>query len=336
MEPRRIVVGVDFSDASLAAARWAAWDFAPDAEIVLVHVAPVPCVPSFARTGLRPPTRIASVIGPTVHGALRGLAELVGPHRTRVELVAGNPAEALATVAHQRGADAICVGRGSRRRGSARFGATTPQRLLARTNLPALIVPVGPAATPSHTVVGVDERSGGPYVLGVACRLAARFESSIDVLHVIEPEVEDFLALAGDSLDVAAWPSESFAPHAIGEHGTGGHSAWLRERARAWVATLIDEAGTSVNQIKPVVMFGDPGTEIIRQARERPADLVIVGRGGDATRASEPRSALPLGSTARLVMWAAPCPVLVLPPRRADSVTPWPPGRETTGAAART
>jgi hypothetical protein len=38
LELRKIVVGVDFTDASLAAARWAAAHFAPDAEIVLVHM----------------------------------------------------------------------------------------------------------------------------------------------------------------------------------------------------------------------------------------------------------------------------------------------------------
>ena len=45
MELQRIVVGIDFSDASLAVARWVAKTLAPDAELLLVHVVPEPDAP---------------------------------------------------------------------------------------------------------------------------------------------------------------------------------------------------------------------------------------------------------------------------------------------------
>lgn len=47
MKIRRIVVGVDFREPSVAAARWTARELAPDAEIVLLHVVDVPRPPAF-------------------------------------------------------------------------------------------------------------------------------------------------------------------------------------------------------------------------------------------------------------------------------------------------
>jgi hypothetical protein len=64
---------------------------------------------------------------------------------------------------------------------------------------------------------------------------------------------------------------------------------------------------------------GDPGEQIVKLVHATGADLVLVGRGGDERAGVTGRmmgdsDALPLGSTSRLVLWASPCPVIVLPP----------------------
>src|SRR5690242_21755620 len=46
---KRVVLGIDFSDASLGTARWAARHLAPDAELALVHVIPLAPPPGFLR-----------------------------------------------------------------------------------------------------------------------------------------------------------------------------------------------------------------------------------------------------------------------------------------------
>ena len=51
---RRIVIGVDFSTASLHAVRWVATRFAPRATLYLAHVIPRPHVPTFLRTHAQP------------------------------------------------------------------------------------------------------------------------------------------------------------------------------------------------------------------------------------------------------------------------------------------
>jgi nucleotide-binding universal stress UspA family protein len=328
LQLRRVVVGVDFTDASLAAARWAASHFAPGAEVVLVHVAPGAGVPSFVRADLPSPPEIAAAVAPALYGALRGLAEFVDRDRTRVELVIGNPAEALAGLADEITADVICVGRGRRRRGGARFGATTPQRLLLRTRVPTLVVPASAPETPTRVVLGVDEHSGEGDVVEQAFRLAAALEASVDLLHVIAPGVEHLVSGMRKAVDPMGGVSGPLALRALGEVGDGNERDWLQDRARTWVHALMEDAGSSAARSTPVIRWGDPGSEIIRHARRGAADLIIIGRGGGAAQPCLPGTLLPLGSTARLVTWAAPCPVLVLPLQVSPGVVPRPPARE--------
>jgi nucleotide-binding universal stress UspA family protein len=291
MQPRKIAVGVDFTDASLTAARWAATHFAPDAEIVLVHVTPSVQVPSFMRAVLPPLTSTSAPVAPTLYRGLRALADLVGGDRAHACILAGNPAEVLALVAEETGADVVCVGRGPGRHGSARFGATTPQRLLARTRIPTLVVPTGRFDTPARVIAAVDDRAGGREVFDVACRMAATFEAGLDALHVIEPELQRVLMEAGND--------------ELNERRVG-------DCAHAWVDAMLDDAEPDGDWTAPIIRCGDAGQEIIRYAREHHADLIVLGRGGDASHGHNLGGVL-LGSTARLVLWAAPCPVLILP-----------------------
>src|SRR5689334_2366859 len=131
MPYRRVVVGVDFTDPSLSAARWVARRFAPDAEVVLVHALPGPDTPSYLRPFLSPAVELSAAVAPVFYGGLRGLAGLIGAGRAHVYMAVGHPADVLARAAQQFDADVVCVGRGARRRGSARFGSTTAMRLLA-------------------------------------------------------------------------------------------------------------------------------------------------------------------------------------------------------------
>jgi nucleotide-binding universal stress UspA family protein len=326
LELRKIVVGVDFTDASLAAARWAAVHFAPDADIVLVHVVPSVRVPSFARAHLPPAVDVAATAAQSLYGGLSGLADLVAGRRARAHVLPGEPAEALAFVAEEVGADVVCVGRGRRRRGSARFGATTPQRLLARTRVPTLVVPAGRLQTPDRVIVAVDERPGGKYLFAAACGLAAAFEAGVDALHVIEPELQHFVTAVTEVRDSAGEVRINRALDTRDDASDHLHESWLQVRARAWVDAMLDEAGPDGAWTAPVIRCGDAGQEIIRHAREHGTDLIVLGRGGDASDART-QGRLPLGSTTRLVLWAAPCPVLVLP-LDAPTPVPTPPDRE--------
>jgi nucleotide-binding universal stress UspA family protein len=308
---RSVVIGMDFSDVSLRAARWIASHIAPEAELVFVHVIPGPRLPSYVRSRVPGPGAIAVDGATALRNCLHGIAESLGPGRARVELLSGPPAEALAFVADEIGADLICIGRGSRRHGSARFGATTPLRLLAWTRVPTLVAPSAVFGTPSRLVAGVDDRAGGAIVFDVACEWASTFGARLEAVHVIESEIETFVAAARQFTEEAdcAGPMLDSIQRRRGQ----AHVAWLRDRARDWVAARLRETCIDERCAGAIVCSGDPGQELVRHARVGRSELILLGRGGDLSHADVPAGSLKLGSTARLVLWAAACPVLVLP-----------------------
>ena len=187
MSYRRIVVGVDFATASLAAVRWAASTFGRRSRMLLVHVTADPRPPAFLKEHLPAIDEPHSTA--TVYQGLRGLANLAGLDRSEVDIIAGSPADGIALAAEEFGADLICLGKSRRRRASGRFGGTTPQRVLSRTALPVLVLPANVRARPVSVLAAVNDDLEGAGVLQVASRLARAWKARLGVLHAIEPEV---------------------------------------------------------------------------------------------------------------------------------------------------
>ncbi len=322
MRLRTVVIGIDFTAASMRAVRWVASSIAPDAELVLVHVIPGPRLPSYVRSSIPTVGDFAVTGASALRSCLRGIAESTSPGRVRVDLLSGAPAEALAFVADECGADLICVGRGSRRQGSARFGATMPHRLLTWTRVPVLVGPNANPGAPSRLIAGVDERPGGDVVFSVACTWASAFAARLDAVHVVEAELEAFAVAARRFAEETELVTSGQEVPLHPERQPD--ATWLRDRASSWVDARLLDACTNPGAVRSIVCSGDPGQELIRHAQLNRASLIILGRGGDRSHAEVPVGSLKVGSTTRLVLWAATCPVLVLPTdaRRAPPNTP--------------
>lgn len=299
---RRVVVGVDFTDTSLAAARWASVQLAPQAEIVLAHVAPEPTPPQFLRGYLPPVAEIVTERETALYHGLRGLADLVGRARASVEMLAGQPADGLAAIARRLGADAVCVGKSVKRRGGARFGATTASRLLMRTDLPVVVVPRGPGSTPARVLAAVSDRAHDDTVLRHAGRLAATWGASLEAIHVVEPAVRE----RARELISAVNAASATLPSGLVD------DSLLHALAEQWLASQLPHTRLSADATTSLVRHGDPGQEVIAHARHAATDLIVVGRGALAAAGAEAAHACSAGSTTRLVLWAAECPVLVL------------------------
>ena len=138
----RIVVGVDFSEVSLAAAQWVVRHLAGDAALTLVHVIEPPPLPTLsplpsarkqvAERRLR--ARIESL-----RGALHGLSGVVGGTDTRVEVRVGDPAVQLAAYADLVEADLVVVGGKAVSRATPLHETATTDRLLRHLSRPGLV-----------------------------------------------------------------------------------------------------------------------------------------------------------------------------------------------------
>ncbi len=315
MSFREIVVGVDFGASSLAAVRWVAHELAPRARIHLVHVTPDPRTSAL----LRP--YVPETIDPfrdvhDVYQALRGLANTIGADRTDVNILEGVPADGLVHAAEEAGDELICVGKSRQRRASGRFGATTPHRLLSRAPLPVLTVPeaarakraargaawrVGrestPVLLPAALLAALSDGRESNHVLQTAARIASAHGAHLDVLHALEADVRE-AAAAAQRL---------------------GCQTRLPTIAQNWLAAQVKRLPSDRPSTTTLAPCGDAGEEIVAHAARSDVGLIVTGR----YREREPRSSVSsLGSCTRLVLWAAPCPVLVLGPVAVDRTPP--------------
>jgi nucleotide-binding universal stress UspA family protein len=96
-------------------------------------------------------------------------------------------------------------------------------------------------------------------------------------------------------------PELGFAP-------TGSFEAWDREvraRAEARLEPLLARARAACVEAEALLVPGFPDEAIVETARQRGADLIVVGTHGRRGAAR-----LMLGSVAARVVAGAPCPVL--------------------------
>ena len=77
--------------------------------------------------------------------------------------------------------------------------------------------------------------------------------------------------------------------------------------SEAWLRLQLTEVGAPRWRTYAIALFGDAGQELVAHASRSRAGLIVLGRAADA---ADSRAAL--GSVARLVLWASPCPVIVL------------------------
>jgi len=312
MQFKKIIIGIDFSDASLAGARWVADHLAPKADLLLVHVVSVPRPPIYLHEHIAPTIDQRSALAPRLYTALRGFADLLGYGRARVGIRTGVPWSALARVADEVKADLICVGRGNKRQGSSRFGATTPQRLLGVSRVPVLVIPQGIVMKPSRVLAALSGRPGGERVMPVAKSLASAWGSQLEAIHVVEADVrQDSRISPGASRTRMIGTQSTDDGRNIGIDALDESA--LCTLAGQWIASTISGAGMTAGE-QPSIRIGDAGQELIASARNEPGpSVVVMGRVGETLPIPPLRAQYRCGSTTRMVLWAAPGPILVLP-----------------------
>jgi len=152
----RAVAAIDFSSASLGAARWATTYVAPRSEVIVAHIiaAPRPSTDDghIDSSALR--ARLRDV--PALRGGLGGFAATLDASTARTIVRVGQVSHWLSVLARETNASLVILGR---RSDAHRRGIGEPsvlERTARRTRASVLMVPEGTTAPPHHIIVAVD------------------------------------------------------------------------------------------------------------------------------------------------------------------------------------
>jgi len=280
-----IVVGFDGSPASLAAIETAAG--ISEARGWCVHVVSVLSPMSSYRLSAgidESESQIEDLRGQLRDAAIR---DAIGAHCQRQswtrEVTIGKPAAEIATVADERHASLIILGR-SQRRGIERFlGGETATQVMRSTSTPVLLVD-DELRHPSTIVVAVDFRMASARAASIALQLLGD-RGALYLVHVEEP--------------VEVFPDGSVSPEPV------EYPAEVLALFRSLLARLRPAPGIAVETI---VLHGAPAQVIAEFSERVGADMVAVG-----SRGLSPVARMILGSVSLGVARKVRTPILVAP-----------------------
>lgn len=284
----RVVVGVDFSSISTAAAHWVANSFAPGAELVLAHAPELPEPPEFLRARL--PDH-ATELETQRRGAEVRLHELAAElgGRSMVSVRTGRPAVALADLAHELDAGLIVVGEHGRRKGIAGIMGSTAEELLHISPVPVLLLRVIPSAELETLLVPIDDAGCGSRVLDLAAEVARDRSLRVVLYHALRPGLVGRVELISTDRAAAEFEQSLIAD------------------ARAWLERQAHARGLPMDRTALHVSFGAPAHEILALVERLRNPLIVMG-----SRCAGPVSRILLGSVARTVAHTAACPILMV------------------------
>lgn len=292
IEIRRILCPTDFSDFSMCAlehaaalARWCG------AEILVLHVVQ----PVFADV----PVPVSGDSRERLAADLRTFAAPAEAARVRVRTVIedGAPVSTIVRTAAESSADLVVMGTHGRSGFEHFLLGSVTEKLVRKAPCPVLAVHDQHAALPrqgppyARVLCPTDFSEAAARAVALASSIACEPQSRLTLMHVVETLPPDD-ALSGGGVDLV-------------DH--------LRRREEALGARLrqlvpADAACTPEH----VLVRGKPSREIVRQARDSAADLVVMGVHGH-----NPVHVAVFGSTAHAVVRDAPCAVLTVREKQA-------------------
>jgi nucleotide-binding universal stress UspA family protein len=286
-----MVAGIDFSPASIAAARWAITSLRTK-DVVLSHALVVPEMHGIladkfpiseslllnARTGAR--------------RRLQDVQRMLNVLDAILDVREGRPADVIADVARAHDADLIVVGKhGESGEHRGYTGRTADQ--LVRSAPASIIVANGILESkPQRLIVPITYSSITPYIVEWTRRLQAQCDASVTALHVVGSAVLSHVL--------------SMSRIRNGEPPTADEidDIFLEDRDR-WSKEFI-EAGIPADRVTSRVVFGEVSESVIAAAARENADMIIMGSHAGPLRR------LLLGSAASAVLRNADIPVFIV------------------------
>ncbi len=293
MKPSKILVAIDFSPASIAAARRALALAGEGGVLRLVHVLATDLVPRHAYVGQDLVEQLLARLEAEAGLALRKLAsELTGAGPVvETHVCRGRPADRI--VADGSEQDLVVIGAHART-GIERFALGSVAEEVARESpTPVLVVRESAegSSTTRRVLVAVDVADPNEAALEVASRLAETLGAKLEAIHAVAMPISLPAYHGGDPVKEIALDIENR----------------IRDEAPKAVRSLVSRTLGASADVH--VVFGSPAAEIVRAAR--PDDIVVVGTHGRGLLGR-----IVLGSVSQKVLREAPCPVLVVRPRK--------------------
>ena len=295
---QRVLLGIDFGPASLAAARWSAANVALRAESILAHVMPVPEPDALNGDDIeRLETLREMRLG--IAGGLGGFAATLDAANVRTLVRLGSPSRWLASIANDTESSLVVLGRRADANRTRVGEPNVIERVARRTSASLLVVPERAAPSVERIVAAVDESAFASRVLAVARRLARVHEIPLAIVHVLSPAIGTYARAVragrngGDGTALETVQSSGVPlrlPVRLGR--------WLRELGRSH---------NVLGRDRTEVVVGDPVREITVASQPTDRTLVVLGmRGADG---APPGS---LGSVARELLTRGSMPVLAV------------------------
>ncbi|MEO7963968.1 MAG: universal stress protein [Gemmatimonadaceae bacterium] len=295
----RIVIGVDFASASLAAGRWATTCVAPHAHVVLVHIASPHSADFSAEIDSRSPEAVVRRSAPALVGGLEGFGATldIGSFSTVVRV--GSPSQWLGAIAEPTGATLVVLGR---RADSARQRVGEPnvlERVARRTAASVLVVPEGTGGLPDQVLAVLDNSPLSGAVVAAADFVAKLHQIPLIIAHVVPPASGAYRRV----LDTARRNGRRRmrSPH---EHIPA--TEMMSPDATEWCGELVRAHSTArVDRVE--IRVGDPVREIVSLSAELGSTLVVAGKRG-----AHGAPIGSIGSITRTLLTSTPLPVLAI------------------------
>ncbi len=285
-----ILIGVDFSDTSLAAVSWAAQQF-PDAQVTLFHAIEPLSVPGYVQRALGSELSLRREKALDAQANLEQVAEQCSIE-ARLEVHRGWTPEILTAVAAEVGAELVVVGAHQKRAWPTDEPGNTCAAIVRKATLPVLVWRPIRQQNDKTVLAALDLREGSAPIAATAARYAAYFKTRLLLLHALPGTLQAYLRAVSSPTKVEDTLRR------------------IEQGARVEALQRVPEDLRSRVEIHVSVARGRPIVQhVLAAAESEAADLIVIGKyhGPGLT------GRVLLGGITRQVIQGANCSVLTVP-----------------------